>query len=414
MTTTTDHDAVVDAAVAGLLNGQVQDPLPLYDQLREAGDGVHWAEPLNGWLVTRYEDVRRVAQDHRTFSSETFFSAPPGIHDPEDEVHRRFVDINSRELMFADPPTHTRLRSIFRAAFTPAAIAGWRALVESVTDEVLGRFGPGDEVELMSQVAAGVPVAVIAAMLGVDPAERERFRDWSFAFASTFDPMVSGERRDRCIRTSMEMLDHLAALLADRRAHPRDDLTSLLAAAKADDGQPLADADLLAQLGLLLVAGNETTTNLVGNGLSLLLENPGARRELTQDPSLLPGAIEEMLRCDPPLHLTARKTTAAVVVGEQQIPSGALVITLMGAANRDPRAFADPTSFDIHRPDNRHVSFFHGIHFCVGAPLARLEGEVVLSRFLERFPGFAAGSTPPTRRTTNLIARGWATRPIRL
>lgn len=414
MTATTEQDSAVAAAIAGLLGGQVQDPFPLYDQLREAGDGVHWAAALNGWLVTRYDDVRTVAQDHGTFSSDIFFSSPPGLHDPDVDVHRRFVDINSRELMFADPPRHTRLRSIFRSAFTPAAVDRWRPLVESVTDQVLGRFRPGQEVELMSQVAADVPVAVIAAMLGVPAEQRDKFREWSFAFASTFDPMVAGERRDECIRTSMQMLDYLAEVLADRRAHPQDDLTSLLAAARSDDGTPLADADLLAQLALLLVAGNETTTNLIGNGISLLLAHPAARGELARDRSLLPNAMEEMLRIDPPLHLTARKTTAPVVLGNQEIPADALVITLMGAANRDPRAYASPEAFDIHRQDNRHLSFFHGIHFCVGSPLARMEGEVMFDRFLTRFPDFADASTPAVRRTSNVISRGWATRPVRL
>jgi len=414
VTSTAQQDTGSERAVAALLGGAVQDPFPLYNELRETGDGVHWSPALNSWLITRYADVRRVAHDHATFSSEIFFDAPPGMHDPGNELHRRFVEINSRELMFTDPPRHTRLRSAFRAAFTPSAVETWRPLVERVTDEVLDRHQAGDEVELMSAVAADVPVAVIAAMLGVPAEDRWEFREWSFAFASTFDPLVQGERRDTCITQSMQLLDYLAAVLAERRRRPADDLTSVLAAAHTEDGSLLADADLLAQLALLLVAGNETTANLIGNGVTLLLTHPQAQAELSSNSTLVPTAIEEMLRIDPPLHLTMRKATSPTSIGRQTIPAGALVITILGAANRDPREFDSAETFDIHRRDNRHLAFFHGIHFCVGAPLARLEGAVMFERLLQRFPGLAAGSVPPVRRTSNVISRGWESRPVRL
>lgn len=406
--------AAPPAAIEALLTGGVEDPNPLYEVLRETDGGVHFSELLGGWLVTRYADVRRIAQDHATFSSDIFFMSPPGLHDPDDALHRRFIDINSRELMFSDPPRHTRLRSIFRHAFTPGAVTLWRPLVEDVVDRTLDRFRAGEEIELMTELAAQVPVAVIASMLGVDEAHHGDFRRWSYAFASTFDPLVQGEHRDRCIRESMELLDHLAVVLADRREHPADDVVSLLASTPTDDGDRLEDADLLAQLGLLLVAGNETTTNLVGNGVTLLLDHPQARQALIRDPDLLPAALEEVLRFDPPLHLTARRTTAAVTIGGREIPENALVVAVMAAANRDPRVFERPDEFDIGRAPTRHLSFFHGIHFCVGAHLARTEGDVVFRRLLERFPGFSAGAAPPTRRTHNAIARGWATRPLRL
>jgi cytochrome P450 len=409
----TDADAAA-GMLADLFGGVVRDPYPLYEGLRETGDGVHWSELLHGWVVTRYTDVRLLGSDHGTFSSDTFFDGPPGLHDPADAEHRRFVEINSREFMFSDPPRHTRLRSIFRHAFTPAAIAAWRPLVERTTAELLGRFGPGQEIEFMSALAADVPVAIIAALLGVPVDDRWKFREWSFALASTFDPLVQGERRDACIRKSLQLLDYLHDVLRARREKPEDDLVSLLARTTTADGGLLDDTELLAQIGLLLVAGNETTANLLGNGITLLLRNPEVAERWRGDPSVAPRAIEEILRCDPPLHMTMRKITQQVELGGRTLEPGTHVFPVIPAANRDPRQFDEPGKFDIDRADNRHLSFFHGIHFCVGAPLARLEGEVVFTALLTHFPGMTEGAEPPTRRTTNAVSRGWESRPVRL
>lgn len=331
----TDADAAA-GMLAGLFGGEVRDPYPLYDGLRETGDGLHWSELLHGWVVTRYTDVRLLGSDHGTFSSDIFFEGPPGVHDPADAEHRRFVEINSREFMFSDPPRHTRLRSIFRHAFTPASIATWRPLVERTTAELLGRFEPGQEIEFMSALAADVPVGIICALLGVPVDDRWKFRDWSFALASTFDPLVQGERRDACIRKSLQLLDYLQDVLRARREKPEGDLVSLLAHTTTADGNLLDDAELLAQIALLLVAGNETTANLLGNGITLLLRNPDVAERWRGDPSVAPRAIEEILRCDPPLHMTGRKITQQVELGERTLEPGTYVFPVIGAANRDP------------------------------------------------------------------------------
>lgn len=406
-------DAVA-GMIAELFGGAVRDPFPLYDSLRETGSGLHWAEPLQAWIATRYDDVRLLGSDHGTFSSDTFFDGPSGIHDPADAEHRRFVDINSREFMFSDPPRHTLLRSTFRHAFTPAAVASWRPLVERTTAELLDRFEPGQEIEFMSALAADVPVAIIGSLLGVPVDDRWKFRQWSFALASTFDPLVQGERRDACIRTSLQLLDYLHDVLRARREKPEDDLVSLLAHTTTQDGNLLDDAELVAQIGLLLVAGNETTSNLLGNGITLLLRNPEIAERWRIDPSIAHRAIEEILRLDPPLHLTMRKVAQQVEIGGRSLEPGTPVCPLVPAANHDPRQFKEPGKFDIDRVDNRHLSFFHGIHFCVGAPLARLEGDVVLSALLTRFPKMTEGAEPPVRRTTNAVSRGWERRPVRL
>ncbi|ORV48530.1 hypothetical protein AWC05_05650 [Mycobacterium florentinum] len=396
-----------------LFGGAKQDPFPYYDALREMGDGVHAAEILQAVLVTRFDDVRRIGAGPKTFSSDIFYLTGPGIHDPSDPEHRRFVDIASRLFMASDPPRHTQVRSTFRHAFTPDAVSGWRRVVAEITDEALARYERGQEIDLMN-LAAEVPVAVIARILGVPKDMWQHFREWSFAYASTFDLMVTGDRRDQAIRTSLVLFDYLSELIEQRRAAPGDDLISQMLATKTFDGDVLTQHDMVSQVALLLVAGNETTTNLVGNGITLLMAHPDAKDALVGDPALMPAAVEEMLRFDPPLHLTVRKVTTETVVGEHPLAPGTLVMPCIPAANRDPRAFPDASVFDIRRTDNKHLAFFHGIHYCVGAPLARLEGTVILGKLLAAFPDIREGSRPPVRRTVNVVARGWESRPVTL
>lgn len=403
-----------DRLLGDLFGGAVQDPFPLYDELRELGNGVHHVAAMDAVLVTRYDDAKRVGLDAKTFSSDVFATTAPGIHDPSDPEHRRFAETAGRLFMFADPPRHTRVRSAVRYAFTPGAAGSWRSTVERVTDEVLALFTKGQEIDIMPHLAADVPVAVIARILGVPADQWHNFRDWSFGYASTFDPMVQGERRNEAIRISLTLFDYLSTLIADRAREPADDLVSHLIDAETFDGERLTGQDLVAQLALLLIAGNETTTNLIGNGVTLLLDHPDARRLLAKEPALLPGAIEEMLRFDPPLHLAGRKTTAEVSFGRHIVAPETLVLVCLPAANRDPRAFPDAARFDIRRTDNRHLAFSCGIHYCLGAALARLEAKIIFERLLAKFPDVRAGGAPAVRRTLNVVSRGWQARPVLL
>lgn len=389
------------------------DPYPIYAELQELGDGIHWSEIFQGYLVTRYVDVKKVASDPKLFSSDTFGISAAGWHDPENPEHVRYVEAASRLFMFADPPVHTRIRSTFRHAFTPAAITAWKPIVERVTEQLISKYPRGEEFDIMPGFAADVPVAVIAAILGVPEEMWPRFRSWSYAYASTFDPMIQGAARETAIVTTLELFDYLAGLIKERQAEPREDLISHLVTTDTIDGDVLGDVELLAQLALLLVAGNETTTTLIGTGLTLLFDNPDIFARVQADPAReLPQAIEEMLRLDAPLHWTMRLTTAEVELGERTIPQGSMVWVGIAAANLDGRQFENPTEFLLPRPDNKHLSFLHGIHFCVGAPLARLEAHVVFDYILRTFPDIRAGETPPRRRTTNSIIRGWETRPV--
>jgi cytochrome P450 len=251
-------------------------------------------------------------------------------------------------------------------------------------------------------------VSVIADVIGVPAADQVEFHRWSLALEATFDPGIQGRDREVAIHIANEMLEYLRTLVEARRRAPRDDLTSALVAATP----PLPDDDLIGSLALLLTAGNDTTATLLGNGLTLLFDNPSARAALAE-PVRVPAVIEEMLRVDPPFHLDARKTTRDVTIGGEDIPAGTMVWLVLASANRDPRAFDDPDAFDPSRRRNRHLTFLPGPHHCIGAPLARLEGQVIFTRLLERFPAIAPGSTPPVRRVANKIARGWQTRPVR-
>ncbi len=403
-----------EALASSLFDGSVADPYPVYEELRELGDGIHWAPPANAFVVCRYDDVRSVASDPGLFSSDLFWDTPQSIHDPGNAEHMRFIDVNSRLFMLSDPPVHTRVRSSFKRAFTPAAMNRWQPLVKRVTAKLIRDYRPGDELDIMPTLAADVPVAVIATILGVPEEKHPRFREWSMAYASTFDPMVQGARRDQVIHTSVELIDYLQEMVTERRRHPTEDLISVLIGTETSTGDYLDDIELLSTLTILLAAGNETTTNVIGSGLAMLIEHPVTKAELMRDSSLIPSAVEEMLRMEPPIHLMFRKTTRETELGEHTIPPNTVLMPCPPAANRDPRRFENPLTFDIRRPDNRHLAFLHGIHFCVGAALARLELAVVFEQILASYPEIAFGSTTAVRRSSNSTVRGWETLPVRL
>lgn len=389
----------------GRLMGDDPDPFPLYDELRETGGGVHEFAPL-GWFAFRHADVAAMGRDNELYSSDHFWDSPAGLHDPGDPVQAAFMAVSSQQFMFHDPPAHTRMRSAMVPAFTGYATRRWRPIVEARAGELLDRFVPGQEADFMADVAGAVPVAIIADVLGVPESEQSQFRRWSQALAATFDPGIRGDARTEAIHCANEMVEYLRGIVADRRRNPKDDLTSVLA------GAGLPDGELLGSLALLLTAGNDTTVNLLGNGLRFLFTEPAARAAAA-DPAAVPALVEEMLRLDPPLHLDLRKATRDVTLGGVDIPAGGIIWLVIGAANRDPRAFDEPGVFDPARSPNRHLTFLPGHHHCIGAPLARIEGEIIFTRLLERFPDIAPGSAAPVRRVSNKVARGWASLPVR-
>ncbi|MDP9496510.1 MAG: cytochrome P450, partial [Actinomycetota bacterium] len=315
-------------------------------------------------------------------------------------------------MLAVDPPDHTRYRSHVAKVFTPRALAALEPRIEQIAAELLDRLPRSSEVDLIAAYAGPLPVRVICEMLGVPAAMHEQMRAWGDAAGVTLDPAVP-YRRYREAQLAVRQMhrwlaDHLVAL---RRA-PGDDLLSRLVTT-VDDGRTLSDVELRATALLVIGAGFETTVNLLGNGVVQLLAHPEQREPLAADPERWPGAVDEVLRIDPPVQSTLRVAAADVEIDGHAFPSGRFVSLMLGGANRDPEVFPDPDRFDVLRANAReHLAFSAGVHFCLGAALARLEGAVGLRMLLDRFPGLAP-SAPPVRRTQRVL-RGYARLPVRL
>jgi cytochrome P450 len=384
------------------------DPYPLYRRLR-AEDPVHAGGP-GLWLLTRYADVAAVLRDPRMSRdprSSTQFrlvrGASAGADPWQDEAP---------SMLFVDPPDHTRLRTLVNKAFTPPAIARLRARVEELVAELLDRVAEVGEMDVVDQLAYPLPVTVICELFGVPPGDRARFRAWSGALVHLLDPVLAEDVMQRALEARAGLRGYLRELIAGRRADPGDDLLGALVAAE-DAGHRLSEPELVSMCVLLLVAGHETTVNLIANGTLALLRNPGELARLAADPALAPSAVEELLRYDSPVQLTSRHALTDLEIGGRRVREGETVIAAIGAANRDPAQFPDPDRLDLGRAPNRHVAFGGGIHFCLGAPLARMEAQAALTALLRRFPGLAPGTSPPAWRDT-VTLRGLATLPVRL
>jgi pimeloyl-[acyl-carrier protein] synthase len=366
----------------------IDDPYPTYRRLREEAP-VFWSERLNGWVLTCYDDVVKTFVDHAHFKNggrfEPVFDAVAEPQRAEFEPmrhHYRFGVIG------ADPPDHTRLRALIQKAFAPRALEAMRAPVQAIIDAQLDAVATrGDGLlDIVRDLANPLPVIVIAQMMGVPASDGPRFKHWS-------DDVMRFQSGGRAslddMRTSQTALfdfrAYLEALFAQRRAEPRDDLVTALVQAE-DQGERLSEIELLATCVTLLVAGHETTTNLIANGMLALLRNPDQLDQLRARPELIGSAVEEMLRYDTSLQRNRRIVGEDLEFGGQQMRKGQFVMQVIGAANRDPAAFADPERFDITRNPNPHIGFGRGIHFCLGAPLARIEAPLAIQALLRRFP----------------------------
>jgi cytochrome P450 len=298
------------------------------------------------------------------------------------------------------------LRSLVNKAFTTRVIEGMRARIQLIVDRLLDKVQDARSMDVIDDLAYPLPVTVICEMLGVPLDDHEAIRGWSSDIARSLDAiglLADPEIVARGVAARRNLTDYFRRLLPERRKHPQADLLSLLIAVE-EQGDKLNEGELLAMCLLLFIAGHETTVNLIGNGTLALLEHPDQMAKLRDDPALIASAIEELLRYDSPVQWTARITNADVEIAGRAIPSGSMVIAAIGAANRDPRHFQDPDRLDIVRADNRHVSFGFGIHYCLGAPLARVEGQIALGTLLRRMPDLAlqAGATTDWRKSSAL------------
>jgi cytochrome P450 len=381
----------------------IANPYPTYHRLR-AEEPVHH-NPLGFWVLTRYEDVLGALRDPRfakeaiaAFVAARFGIAPAGI---------------GLSMLDRDPPDHTRLRGLVSTAFTPRVVEMLRPHIQRIVDGLLERVETAGSMDLIEDFAYPLPVVVICELLGVPVEDRDRFKQWGLDIARGLDAIwlpPDSEVAVRSVASRRALSDYFRALIAERRASPRGDMLSALIAAEAA-GDTLTEDELLATCILLLVAGHETTVNLIGNGTLALLRHPHELRRLRESPGLIASAVEELLRYDGPVQRTARIPSEDVTIGGRTIGKGEMVLPFIGAADRDPAQFPDPDRLDLTRADNRHIAFGWGIHFCLGAPLARIEGQIAINTLLQRLPKLAlATDTPPYRQSLTL--RGLSALPV--
>lgn len=382
----------------------VDDPHTVYRQLRRDGP-VHHVTMWNGlqaWMITGYDEARALLTDPRIKKDGVAAAAlfPPG-------TATTIGSVLGNNMLFKDPPDHTRLRRYVTAAFTSHAVQRLRPTIGQITDELLDAIDPGAPVDLMKSLAQPLPIRVIGELLGVPAAERERFKSLVVPIFTSTDPLEIGSAQG-------ELTELLRHIIAATRSQPGDDVLSDLVL-RRDGGDQLSEEELLGTAFLLIVAGFDTTVNLIGNGILELARHPHQLAALRADRALVPGAIEEILRFESPLNTaTVRFTAEPVAVGRVEIPAGELVLIALLSANRDERRFTDAGKFDIFRKGTRHMAFGHGIHHCVGAPLARLEAEIAFDRLLSRFDDIQLSSPHAMTYRSSTLMRGLHELPVTL
>ncbi|WP_405746497.1 cytochrome P450 [Streptomyces canus] len=379
------------------------DPYPAYAELRAHGR-VQYYEPTNQWLVPHHADVSALLRDRRLgrtyqhrFTHEDFGrTAPPAAHEP-------FHTLNDHGMLDLEPPDHTRIRRLVSKAFTPRTVEQLRPYVTKLAGELVDRLVAEGGGDLLTDVAEPLPVAVIAEMLGIPESDRAPLRPWSADICGMYELNPPEDVAARAVRASVEFSDYLRDLIAERRKEPGDDLISGLIAAH-DEGDRLTEQEMISTCVLLLNAGHEATVNATVNGWWALFRNPDQLAELRADHSLVPRAVEELMRYDTPLQLFERWVLDEIEVDGTTIPRGAEIALLFGSANHDPATFPNPERLDLTRTDNPHISFSAGIHYCIGAPLARIELAASMTAVLEKAPTLTLTAEP--QRKPNFVIRG--------
>jgi pimeloyl-[acyl-carrier protein] synthase len=375
-------------------------PYPLYHQLRSE-DPVHWDPFLHAWVVTRYADVITVFQKfsaNRTPTPDQLSALGLAALTP-------LAQVMVRQMLFLDPPAHGRVRGLASKAFTPRRVEVLHSHIQDITDSLLAAVQDKGSMDVIADLAYPLPAIVTAEMLGVPTTDWRQLTAWSADFAQVLGNFQHNpERAPRVIRSLEEMTAYFRSAIREQRAHPRDGLISAFLNAEID-GDRFSEEEVVANTIVTMVGGQETTTNLIGNGILSLLRHRDQLERLQQDPSLVPSAVEELLRYESPSQHTARLAPDDVELGGKKIRKRQAVIAVMGAANRDPERFPDPDRLDINRKDNRHVAFAWASHFCFGAPLARIEGKIAFETVLRCMPNLRLEPGPITWRE-NLGLRG--------
>lgn len=379
-----------------------RDPYPFYDAIRATMPILYWKD-WNIWFVTRYEDVRSLLRDRRLgrtmdhIISREARGLPPI---PDEEMPFRKLSLNS--MFDKEPPDHTRLRSLVHKAFTPRRVESLRQRIQAITDELINRVEAQGHMDLLADFAVPLPVTVIAELLGVPEEDRHHLRPWSADIVAMYELDHTPEQASRAIQAASEFSDYLRELAARRRREPQDDLITALAEAE-EAGDRLTEDELIATCVLLLNAGHEATVNVIGNGWLALFHFPQQLERLVQNPQWVSNAVEEVMRFDTPLQLFRRWVLEDMDYKGVFFKQGTELGLMFGAANRDPAQFASPHRLDITRDPNPHLSFSEGIHFCLGAPLARLELQIAFATLLKRLPAMRLSGDEPEYRHTYVI-----------
>ena len=407
------EDATAESALVNLLitpEGRA-DPYPHYRLIRDRAPVMR--SSTGALVLTRYEDCLTALRNPRLGRGVLGRAARnstvmPGAADPE--LRQEYFERASDSMLFADPPDHTRLRRLANRAFTPKRVESLRPSVQATVDAILDAMAAAGHSDVMADLAFPLPVSVIGELVGVPAADRMAFQPLVRAATAGLEPFIGNEAITAAMAAQDQLRAYFVDLLAERRRQPADDLLSGLAQAR-EAGDALNDDEIIATAILLFAAGFETTTNLIGNGLLALLQHPEQFSRLQADPGLAPSAVEELLRFDSPVQFDGRHAFEEVDLAGVPVPEGGDVVTILGAANRDPARFSDPDRLDLRREEGPPLSFASGIHFCLGAALARVEGQIVFGKLLDRFADMELASAEPEWKN-RITLRGLAQLPV--
>jgi cytochrome P450 len=392
----------------------IADPFPIFARLRER-DPVHWSERLGGWVLTRYRDVRMVLADRR-FSADRISPYRDHLPPTQRTALQELMTTLGFWAVFNDPPDHTRRRALLSGLFSAGRIAALRPMIERVVEPLLARLAERSRFDLIADFAYPLPAIVIARIVGVPAEDIDQFKTWSDDLAAFVgSALATPDKRERAERGARDLAAYFRRMLHDHRARPREDALSALLAAEVD-GERLSEEEIVASAMLLLFAGHETTTNLIGNGVLALLRHPDQMALLRARPELTPSAVEEMLRFDGPTQAMTRIAREEIAFSDTRgatraVPAGARIFALLNAANRDPEIFPEPDRFLVERGSTRHLSFGIGTHFCLGAPLARLEAEIGIAALVRRFPDLVLADEL-LQWSDSLVLRGVRSLPL--
>jgi len=410
----TEHTAAptVPTLFDVLRRENLPDPYPFYRRLRDL-DPVYWDAQRDTWVLTRYADVAAALRDPRLSAERVLPGQGPTAGAETGRDESPIARAMAKQMLFLDPPDHTRLRGLVSKAFTPRVIEGMRPQIQVLVDELLDAAAARGRMDLIADFSFPFPAIVIAGLLGVPPEDRSQFKEWSEAFGMLLDPGAHApEEVDAAQAGVFALIAYLLEIVEQRREAPRDDLISLLIAAE-EQGDTLDTEELLINCVLLLAAGHGTTTHMIGNGVLALLRQPDQLERLRADPALMKSAVDELLRYDGPVQVTGRRVTQDLEIAGRRIREGQHITTVLGAANHDPARFAHPDRLDLGRQDNKHMAFAHGIHFCLGAALARLEGQIAIGTLARRFPTLRLETGEP-EWMPSVVFRGLIALPVAL